>query len=288
MLLKNPGLRGSLIKKAITVTPYTSLLEAIEILQKFRISRLVVIDKNRRPVGVVTEKDILRTLFPLGSKSIGSIQVIDAMSKNLITAKKSDSVYRCAKQMKDNDISSVVVMRDDGSLDGIVTKTDLVFNFLIQDTTPIAVSKIMTKKVITVNAGELLYVVESILLNNKISRVPVLRNQKLVGIITFRDFVPARIPNRLGVFTDSNELRDVWYSPYPNQFNANKLSYTLTFRAEDIMTKNPVVMESTDDVSLAALLMYRYDISGIPVMRNSKIAGIITKSDIVFELAKEA
>lgn len=288
MLLKNPGLRDSLIKKAITVTPYTSLLEAIEILQKFRISRLVVIDKNQKPVAVITEKDILRTLFPIGSKPIGSIQVIDAMSKNLITVKKSDSLYKCARLMKDNNISSVIVMRNDNSLEGIITKTDLVFSFLVQETAPIPVSKIMTKKVVTVSAGELLFVVESILLNNKISRVPVLKNQKLVGIITYRDFVPARIPNRLGVFTDTNELRDIWYSPYPNQFNANKLSYALTFRAEDIMTKNPVTMEPTDDVSLAALLMYRYDISGIPVMKNSKIAGIITKSDIVFELAKEA
>jgi CBS domain-containing protein len=54
------------------------------------------------------------------------------------------------------------------------------------------------------------------------------------------------------------------------------------------MTKNPVTMEATDDISLAALLMYRYDISGIPVLRKSKLAGIITKSDIVFDLAKEA
>ncbi|MFN3654066.1 MAG: CBS domain-containing protein [Candidatus Nitrosotenuis sp.] len=288
MLLKNAGLRDSLIKKAITVTPYTSLLEAIEILQKFRISRLVVIDKNGRPVAVMTEKDVLRAIFPLGSKSITSLQVIDAMSKNLITVKKSDSLYKCARLMKDNNISSVIVMRNDNSLEGIVTKTDLVFSFLVQETAPVPVSKIMTKKVVTVSAGELLFVVESILLNNKISRVPVLKNQKLVGIITYRDFVPARIPNRLGLFTDTNELRDVWYSPYPNQFNANKLSYALTFRAEDIMTKNPVTMEPADDVSLAALLMYRYDISGIPVMKNSKIAGIITKSDIVFELAKEA
>ncbi|HXG74269.1 MAG TPA: CBS domain-containing protein [Candidatus Nitrosotenuis sp.] len=288
MLLKNPGLRDSLIKKAITVTAYTSLLEAIEILQKFRISRLVVIDKNQRPVAIITEKDILRALFPLGSKPIGSIQVIDAMSKNLITVKKSDSLYKCAKLMKDNGISSVVVMRNDNSLEGIVTKTDLVFSFLVQEAAPLPVSKIMTKKVVTVSAGELLFVVESILLNNKISRVPVLRNQDLVGIITYRDFVPARIPNRLGVFTDTNELRDMWYSPYPNQFNVNKLSHALTFRAEDIMTKNPVTMGPSDDVSLAALLMYRYDISGIPVMKNSRIAGIITKSDIVFELAKEA
>lgn len=288
MLLKNPGLRSSIIKKAVTVTPHTSILEAIEILQKFRISRLVVIDKNQNPVGVITEKDILRSIFPLGSKPLGSAQVIDAMSKNLLTVKKSDSIYHCAKIMKDNNISSVVVLRDDGSLEGIITKTDLVFNFLIQETKPLAVSKIMSKQVITVAPRDALYLVESILLNNKISRVPVLKNQKLVGIITFRDFIPAKIPNRLGVYTDPEELRDVWYSPYPNQFNANQLSYALTFRAEDIMTKNPVTMEPQDDVSLAALLMYRYNISGIPIVKNSKLVGIITKSDIVFELANEA
>jgi CBS domain-containing protein len=39
---------------------------------------------------------------------------------------------------------------------------------------------------------------------------------------------------------------------------------------------------------MAALVMYRYNISGIPVIKQSKLTGIITKSDIVFALAKEA
>jgi CBS domain-containing protein len=54
------------------------------------------------------------------------------------------------------------------------------------------------------------------------------------------------------------------------------------------MTKNPVTIEASDDVSLAALIMYRYDISGIPVVKKSKLVGIITKSDIVSALAKHA
>jgi CBS domain-containing protein len=288
MKLPNPGLRSALVKKAITITPQTSILDAIEVIQKYRIGRLVVIDKGFYPIAVITEKDILRALYPLDSKPLGSLQVKDLMSKNLITAKKSDSIYQCAKLMKQNNISSVVILRDDKSMEGIVTKTDLVFNFLIQQTEPTKISKIMTDKVVTVSAGDSLFIVESILINNKISRVPVLRGQKLVGIITYRDFIPARIPNRLGTFTDTNELRDVWYSTIPSQFNVNQLSYTLTFRAEDIMSKNPVTIDSADDVSLAALIMYRYGISGIPVLKAGKLVGIITKSDIVFDLAKEA
>lgn len=287
MLLKNPGLRSSIIKKAITVSPNSLILDAIEILQKFRISRLVVVDKNYQPVGIITEKDILRSLFPLGSKPLGSLQVGDVMSTNLVTAKKNDSVYQCAKLMKDHKISSVVILGDK-TMEGILTKTDLVFNFLIEETTPLKISKIMTKNVVTAAPEDSLFVVESLLLNNKISRIPIMKNKKLVGIVTYRDFAPARIPNRLGSYTDPAEISDIRHSPYPNQFNANQLSYALTFRAEDIMTKNPVTIEPQDDVSLAALLMYRYDISGIPVTRQAELVGIVTKSDIVSALAKEA
>jgi len=288
MLIKNPGLRSALIKKAITITPQTGILDAIEVIQKYKIGRLVVIDRTRKPVGIITEKDMLKSLYPLDSKPIGSIQVGDSMSKNLITVTKKDSVYKCAKIMKDNNISSVIVLHDDGSLDGILTKTDLVFNFLNQESTPLKVSKIMTTKVVTVSPKDSLFLVESMLINNKISRVVVVQNQKPVGIITYRDFIPARIPNRLGTYTDPSELRDMWYSPHPNQFNINQLGYVLTFKAEDIMTKNPVTIEDSDDVSMAALIMYRYNISGIPVVKQSKLVGIVTKSDIVFALSEEA
>jgi CBS domain-containing protein len=288
MLIKNLGLRSTLIKKAITITPQTGILDAIEIIQKYRIGRLVVIDRTRKPVGIITEKDILKALYPLDSKPIGSIQVGDLMSGNLITVTKKDSVYRCAKIMKDNNISSVIVLHDDGSLDGILTKTDLVFNFLNQESTPLKVSKIMTTKVVIVSPKDSLFLVESVLINNKISRVVVVQNQKPIGIITHRDFIPARIPNRLGTYTDPSELSDMWYSPHPNQFNINQLNYVLTFKAEDIMTKNPVTIGDSDDVSMAALVMYRYGISGIPVVKQSKLVGIITKSDMVFALAEEA
>ena len=150
MLIKNPGLRSALIKKAITITPQTGILDAIEVIQKYKIGRLVVIDRSRKPVGIITEKDMLKALYPLDSKPIGSIQVGDLMSKNLIAVTKKDSVYSCAKTMKDNNISSVIVLHGDGSLDGILTKTDLVFNFLNQESTPLKVSKIMTRQVVTV------------------------------------------------------------------------------------------------------------------------------------------
>ncbi len=51
------------------------------------------------------------------------------------------------------------------------------------------------------------------------------------------------------------------------------------------MTKGPFVVSPDDDVYTAAILMVRHGISGIPVVRNKKLVGIVTKSDIVNVLA---
>lgn len=65
----------------------------------------------------------------------------------------------------------------------------------------------------------------------------------------------------------------------------NQLSYILSFRAEDIMTPNPVTINSDDQVSSAVLIMIRNGISGLPVLKKSLLCGIITKSDIVKAIA---
>ena len=62
MLLKNADLNQVIIKKTITTSPNTSLLDAREILLRHNLKRLVVIDSKKRPVGIITEKDIAKTI----------------------------------------------------------------------------------------------------------------------------------------------------------------------------------------------------------------------------------
>jgi len=63
--------------------------------------------------------------------------------------------------------------------------------------------------------------------------------------------------------------------------NLNQLNYLNTFIAADIMSSNPVTVNVADDVSEASLLMIRNGISGLPVVKNSLLVGIVTKTDIV-------
>ncbi|MDX1442125.1 MAG: CBS domain-containing protein, partial [Nitrosopumilaceae archaeon] len=202
------------------------------------------------------------------------------------TVKKSASIYDCAKLMRRYRISSVIVIGNNGVLEGLITKTDLASIFLTQAVSPLKVSKVMTKRVITAMPGDSLLYVESLLIHNRISRIVVQRNQVPVGIITYRDFVPAKLPHWITQYADPKEVENYRTKKDLPDFQVNQMSHLLHFKAVDIMASNPITVNSNEDVGVAVLLMIRNRVSGLPVVKNSKLVGIITKADIVKAIAE--
>jgi CBS domain-containing protein len=286
LLLKNTSLNHIIIKRTITISPNTSLLDAREILLRHNLKRLVVINAKKYPVGIITEKDIAKTIYALGDKPIKSVKVSGFMSKKLFTVKKTASVYECAKLMKKHHISSVIVLGKNGVLEGLVTKTDLASIFLTHAVSPLKVSKIMTRRVVTAMPGDSLLYVESLLIHNRISRIVIQRNKVPVGIITYRDFVPAKLPHWIVQSADPKEVENYRIKKDLNDFRVNQMSHLLHFKAVDIMASNPITVKADEDVGVAVLLMIRNGISGLPVVKNSKLVGIITKADIVKAIAE--
>lgn len=286
VLVNIPVPLASIIKQPISISPNTSILGARDILLRYKIGRLVI-EFNKKPVGIVTEKDISRSVSVFNQKPISKILIRDIMTKDLITLQPEASIYDCAKLMQKHGISSIIIKTSKGKLVGVVTKTDLVSTFLIQSTASLPISKIMTKKVITVSPNDSIFEVESVLLNNQIHRVIVTKNKTPVGIITYRDFVPAKTFDLHKEFTDPEERSEIFWNAYLNELNINKLSYLLTFSAKDIMTKNPFFVSIDDVVYTAAIIMIRHGISGLPVIRGKKMVGIITKTDIVNIIASK-
>ncbi len=274
-----------MIKRIVTVTTNTSLFEAREVLLRHNLKRLVVLDSKKRPVGIITEKDIATTVYALGDKPIKSVKVGGFMSKNLFSVMKTDTIYDCARLMQKHKISSIIVLNKDKTLAGLVTKTDLASIFLTHATSPLKVSSIMTRKVITAMPGDSLLYVESLLINNRISRIVIQRNRKPVGIITYRDFVPAKLPHWISQYADPKEVQNYKMQGFVES-RVNQMSHLLHFKAVDIMSTNPITIDADEDVGVAALLMVRNRISGIPVVKNSKLVGIVTKADIVKAIAE--
>ena len=286
MLLKDTDLNKIAIKRTVTISPNSSLLDAREVLLRHNLKRLLVIDSKKHPVGIITEKDIAKTIYALGDKPIRSVKVSGFMSKKLITIKKTDSVYDCAKLMKKHHISSIIVLGNNGILEGLVTKTDLASIFLTHAISPLKISKIMTRNVITAMPGDSLLYVESLLIHHRIARIVIQRNSIPVGIITYRDFVPAKLPYWLAQAADPKEVENYKMRGNLDEFQVNQMNHLLHFKAVDIMSSNPITVEADEDVGVAVLLMIRNGISGLPVVKKSKLVGIITKTDIINAIAE--
>ena len=89
-------------------------------------------------------------------------------------------------------------------------------------------------------------------------------------------------------FGDPSEVENYRMSHLPHEYKLNQLSYLTTFIAADIMTPNPITVDVSEDVSTASLLMIRHGISGLPVVKNKSLVGIVTKTDIVKAVASES
>lgn len=273
------------ITKPVTVSPNTTLLKIRETLLKNKIKRVVIVEKSI-PIGVITEKDIAKKIYGLGTTPINSIKAKDFIQKKLFTLTRENTVQECAKMMTKHRISIVIIVYENKKLEGVVTETDLVKVFLTKKTSSVKVADLMKTKLITATPSDPVLLVESLLMKYGISRVIIKRNQAPVGIITFRDFVPAKIPQWIADSADPKEVQEYKFKKGLEQIHSNQLSYLFPFQATDIMSTNPITVDMNEDVKVAVTLMVKHSISGLPVVKKSKLVGIITKADIVNSLTK--
>ena len=88
---------------------------------------------------------------------------------------------------------------------------------------------------------------------NSIRHLPVVaKGDKLKGFLTLADLKQGLLPSMLGDLS-----------------------------LKDFIIKNPIVVRPDDDIEIAAQLIYKHKIGGMPVVQNDKLVGIITETDIL-------
>ena len=121
----------------ITIKPEIPIMEAHELMQKEHIRRLPVINKHKRLVGIVSEKDLLHA-EPSDVTSLdvwelhymlSKIIVKEVMTRDVITITENTPLEEAARIMADNKIGGLPILRDDRVV-GIITETDLFKIFL--------------------------------------------------------------------------------------------------------------------------------------------------------------
>lgn len=148
------------------------------------------------------------------------------------------------------------------------------------------VKDIMVTEVIAIQKDASVEELSSLLIENKISGVPVVDEMgKLVGIATEGDLI---IKDSDLHFPRYFKLLDgIIYLESLNKFKRNLKKYLGT-KVEDVMTTDIKTVKEDTPVSEAANLMIRYNINRLPVMdEKDNMVGIATRADIVRSMIKE-
>ena len=129
--------------------------------------------------------------------------VKDIMTKNVIAVTVDTTVFEAAELMNSKGIGCLLVVQDEVPV-GIVTERDFVRRVVAKNLPySVKVSEIMTKNLVTVDPDMSLKDAARLMSINKIRRLPVLKQNKLVGIVVASDFV-----RNLGKKTVSEEILD--------------------------------------------------------------------------------
>ena len=115
-------------------------------------------------------------------------QVKDIMSKELVTISKERSALDAAKIMTDKGVSSLIVLSGDQPV-GIVTERDFIKKICLKELqlSEVPIEQIMSKIRTYAPPDTSIEVAVQRMINNRIRRLPIIDEDKLVGIVTVTD-----------------------------------------------------------------------------------------------------
>lgn len=101
-----------------------SALDVAKLMSKNKIRSVVVINVNNKPVGIITERDILKKIASENKKA-QDVPAVEVMSSPLFTIRAIDSIDTAAEIMTRNKVKRLVVQEQDGSITGILSVSDI-------------------------------------------------------------------------------------------------------------------------------------------------------------------
>jgi acetoin utilization protein AcuB len=121
----------------------------------------------------------------------------------------------------------------------------------------------MTEAVLAVETFDSINIARQLMAKHRINQLPVLDDDKLVGIVTDRD------------------IRDA----YPTSMAINRGEaidrFADTITVEEVMSHSVFTVQPESPLAAAVELLRKHRIGSLPVVKKQKLVGIITRSDIL-------
>jgi len=134
----------------------------------------------------------------------------------------------------------------------------------------------MTQTVITVPAAASVAEIAALLLDRRISAVPVVdADNHVIGIVSEGDLM--RRPE-----AGTNRRRSWWLSLFTDEATlAQEFVKTHGLRAADVMTPHVISVTESTDLRDIAELLEKHGIKRVPVVRDGRLVGIVSRADLL-------
>jgi IMP dehydrogenase len=110
--------QSGIVVDPLTIAPSRTLEDALAIMRQYRISGLPVLDGERRPVGILTNRDVRF------EKRL-TLQVGEVMTKNPVTVKEGVGIEEAKDLLHKHRIEKLLVVDASGRLKGLITIRDI-------------------------------------------------------------------------------------------------------------------------------------------------------------------
>jgi len=191
----NEPIKLIMTKKTVSVKTSAKISEAIELMKQRNLGGLPVVDDENRVKAIITERDIANMF----ADRISDITVSQLMSERVVTALPKTTIFEVERTMTIQGFRRLPITSED-KLVGIITTMDIirffgsgeVFKYLKSGTMTQVLNtpalEIATKEIATIKPNADVGQAAKIMREKNIGALPVVKNEKLVGILTERDF----------------------------------------------------------------------------------------------------
>jgi predicted transcriptional regulator len=112
-----------MIQTPVTVKPETPLIKVAQLMRDNSISSVVLI-KDNKPYGIVTERDIVWRVNASGL-NIESLKAADICSRPVLSIHEEEEINQAIQLMKENNVRRLVIVNTEGVVTGILTSDDI-------------------------------------------------------------------------------------------------------------------------------------------------------------------
>ena len=262
-------------KPVITVPPTTRIKDAAELMVERGVRRLPVTSPGtKKLMGILRTRDIIDFLG--GGEKFMIVQqklkgnffaaanepVRTIMSEQVIHGTTDMSIIDAARLLLRTGVGGVPILDEREQIAGIISERD--FISYVPATTGTPVSYHMTRHVITAEPELQIREAARRMISRGVRRLPVVREQELVGIVTSVDI-----------------LRYFGTSKVFEHMVSQRVDEAMSVGAEEIMTRDVLIVAPETDLGEAAGLMRERGCGGLPVIERDELEGIITEHDLL-------